>query len=158
MGLGGFGVGIPGIGGIGHIDTAGLNKRAGSMSPALVPVFFLVAILVGFAFDIVFTFVHVPYGRYIWYATTLLPFALAGMLGALWTRAGKTPVMATAVIASLFYGAADIGLGVALGATSGGITLAYVLNLAAYSVGISLVGGTGGAIRGAKQKESVAAD
>jgi hypothetical protein len=159
-GLGGLGVGIPGMGGVTQsrrIETPGPNKRAGSMSPALVPVFFLAAIAVGFAFDAVFTFVHVPFGRYIWYATTFLPFALAGTLGASRTRAGTTPVMATAVIASLLYGAADIGLGMALGATSAGITLAYVLNLAAYSVGISLVAGAGGTIRGAKQRESVAA-
>jgi hypothetical protein len=154
MGLGGFGVGLPGVGGLGNVNTAALNKRVNSMSPAMVFVFFVVAIAVGFLFDVVFTFVHIPYGRYIWYATTVLPFAGAGMLGALWTRAGKTAVITAAVIASLVYGACDIGLGVVLGG-GGGISLAYIINLAAFSIGISLFGGVGGAIRGAKQKESV---
>lgn len=155
LGLGGFGVGIPGVGGLGNVNTAGLNKRAGSMSPAMVFVFFGAAIAIGFLFDVVFTFVHVPFGRYIWYATTILPFALAGMLGALWTRSGKTMVFAVAVVASLIYGMCDIGLGVALGAGEEGLSLGYIINLAAFSVGISLAGGIGGTIRGAQQKASV---
>jgi hypothetical protein len=64
-------------------------------------------------------------------------------------------VMTAAVIASLLYGVCDIGLGIALGGAGGGMSLAYIINLAAFSVGISLFGGIGGAIRGAKQKESV---
>lgn len=156
VGVGGFNVGIPGVGGLGSVNTAGLSKRANTMSPVMVFVFFAAAIAIGFLFDVVFTFVHVPFGRYIWYATTILPFAAAGMLGALWTKSGKPMVIAVAVVASLIYGVCDIGLGVALGGTEGGISMAYILNLAAFSIGISVAGGIGGAIKGAKQKESLA--
>lgn len=153
MGLGGFGVGIPGIGGVGSINTAGLNKRANSMSAILVPVFFIAAIVVGFVFDIIFSFIHFPFSRYIWYATTVIPFALAGMLGALWTKAGKGMVIGIAVGASLLYGGCDMGLGIGLGGEGMGL-LDFVF-LAAASIGISLVGGIGGAIRGGLQKDTL---
>lgn len=153
MGLGSVGVGIPGIGGVslGSVNTAGLNKRANTMSPFLVVPFFIAAIFIGFLFDIVFTYVHIPFGRYIWYATTAVPFALAGMLGALWTKAGKPLVIGMAVAASLLYGGCDIGLGVATG--DGGL-FDYVF-LAAVSIGISIVAGIGGAVRGGMQKDQL---
>jgi hypothetical protein len=154
MGFGGMaGVGIPGIGGLGGVNTAGLNKRANSMSAILVPVFFIVAIIIGFIFDIIFSFVSFPFSRYIWYATTAVPFALAGMLGALWTKSGKGLVIGIAVGASLMYGGCDMGLGVAMGGQ--GMGLFDFAFLAAFSIGISLFAGIGGAIRGGMQKDAL---
>jgi len=148
-GLGNMGVGIPGVGNLGNVNTAALNARANTMSPVMVFLFFAAAIGIGFVFDIIFSFVHIPFGRYIWYATTAVPFALAGMLGALWTKAGRTLVLGAAVGAALGYGVLDIILGVVLDPEH---AIFSALFLAVISIGISSVAGVGGAIRGAKQK------
>lgn len=148
-GLGNIGVGIPGVGNLGNVNTAALNARANTMSPVMVFLFFAAAIGIGFVFDIIFSFVHIPFGRYIWYATTAVPFALAGMLGALWTKAGRTMVLGAAVGAALGYGVLDIILGVVLDPEHGVFSALF---LAVISIGISAVAGVGGAIRGAKQK------
>jgi hypothetical protein len=148
-GLGNLGVGIPGVGNLGNVNTAALNARANTMSPVMVFLFFAAAIGIGFIFDIIFSFVHIPFGRYIWYATTAVPFALAGMLGALWTKAGRTLVLGAAVGAALGYGVLDIILGVVLDPEHG---IVSAVMLAVISIGISVVAGIGGTIRGAKQK------
>ena len=151
-GLGNIGVGIPGVGNLGNVNTAALNARANTMSPVMVFLFFAAAIGIGFVFDIIFSFVHIPFGRYIWYATTAVPFAVAGMLGSLWTKAGRTMVLGAAVGAALGYGVLDIILGVVLDPEHGVFSALF---LAVISIGISVVAGIGGTIRGSKQKAAL---
>ena len=144
-----MGVGIPGVGNLGNVNTAALNARANTMSPIMVFLFFAAAIAIGFVFDIIFSFIHIPFGRYIWYATTAVPFALAGMLGALWTKAGRGMVLGVAIGAALGYGVLDVILGIVLDPEGGVVSALF---LAVFSIGISVVAGIGGTIRGSMQK------
>lgn len=151
FGLPNVGIGIPGVGGVnlGAMNVAGLSKRANTMAAGMAFLFCFGAMLVALLFDVVFFFIHFPGSGYIWYATTAIPFALAGYASGLMTKGGKGLVFAAAGVAAVVYGLADVGLEMALEQI--GIVSAFII--AAQGIAIGLVCGLGGAFRGSQQKE-----
>ena len=144
VGLGGLGIGLPGIGGLGGVSIPA--GKAGGMPAALAFVMGIGAVIVALGFDVLFTkVIHDPTG-YIWYATTALSFAAAGYGGALFTKAGRGLVTGVVIGAALVYGAGDLGLALVLDE----VDFSSAIFLGAQGIGIFC--GLGGMYRGATQK------
>jgi hypothetical protein len=130
-----------------------LDKRFAGIPTGLNPFFaFLAAIAaigVALVFDVLFLRITVPgVGGYAWYLTTAFSFMAAGYGGARWTRAGRVTAGTAVVLATAFYGAADVALGFMFESLS----LHSSIVLGAQGAAIALFTGLTGIQRGIRAK------
>jgi hypothetical protein len=130
-----------------------IDARAAGI-PTGLPTFFafaatIVAAAVALASDVVFLNVRIPGpAAYAWYLTTALSFMGAGYGAARWTNAGRGVSLVALTLAGLGYGACDVGLGFVLES----LPMNHAILLGAQGLGIALLAGFGGVLRGSRAK------